>query len=162
MNPYFLLAFASLCWSGNHIIGRAIAGHVPPIGISTVRWLIPALILYPIARPHIRREWPLINRCLTGHRNRPWFRGKVAGRLCCWLIHVLNLEAEIAAAEERHGVNFETDAANPMFERLTHPSDETYIAAGFPGIMSGATRTPVRAAPRLGAHTDEILAASGA
>ena len=59
-NPYLLLAFASLCWSGNHIIGRAIAGHVPPIGISTVRWLIPALVLWPIARPHLRRDWLLI------------------------------------------------------------------------------------------------------
>src|ERR1035437_7991425 len=59
-NPYVLLAFASLCWSGNHIIGRAIAGHVPPIGISTVRWLIPALVLWPIARPHLRRDWRLI------------------------------------------------------------------------------------------------------
>lgn len=59
-NPYVLLAFASLFWSGNHIIGRAIAGHVPPIGISTVRWLIPALVLWPIARPYLRRDWPLI------------------------------------------------------------------------------------------------------
>jgi drug/metabolite transporter (DMT)-like permease len=57
-NPYVLLAFASLCWSGNHIIGRAIAGHVPPLGISTVRWAIPALVLWPIARSHLRRDWP--------------------------------------------------------------------------------------------------------
>jgi drug/metabolite transporter (DMT)-like permease len=59
-NPYLLLAFASLCWSGNHIIGRAIAGHVPPIGISTVRWAIPALVLWPIARSHLRRDRPEI------------------------------------------------------------------------------------------------------
>lgn len=130
------------------------------------------------------------------------------------LIHVLKLEAEIAAAEQRHGVNFEADegarfnhrqelfalvqqrigashfenlaeafdhhavcwgeyqtvrealqkdfrlsAANPMFESIAHPSGETYIAAGFPGIMAGTARTPVRPAPRLGTHTDEILAA---
>jgi hypothetical protein len=36
-NRYALLAFASLCWSGNHMVGRAIAGHVPPIGISMLR-----------------------------------------------------------------------------------------------------------------------------
>jgi hypothetical protein len=30
-NPYFVLAFAALCWSGNHIVGRAIAGHFPPL-----------------------------------------------------------------------------------------------------------------------------------
>jgi 2-methylfumaryl-CoA isomerase len=49
-------------------------------------------------------------------------------------------------------------SANPMFERLSHPSGETYLAAGFPGIFSGLDRSPVRAAPRLGAHTDDILA----
>ena len=27
-NAYLLLAFASLCWSGNHILGRAIEGKV--------------------------------------------------------------------------------------------------------------------------------------
>ena len=64
-NPYVLLAFASLCWSGNHIIGRAIAGHVPPIGISTVRWAIPALVLWPIARSHLRRDWPKIKPVCT-------------------------------------------------------------------------------------------------
>jgi len=49
-NPYLLLALASLFWSGNHILGRAIGGHVPPIGISTMHWLIPALTLWPFAR----------------------------------------------------------------------------------------------------------------
>ena len=44
-HAWLLLAFASLCWSGNHILGRAIEGKVPPIGISAVRWLIPALVL---------------------------------------------------------------------------------------------------------------------
>jgi drug/metabolite transporter (DMT)-like permease len=59
-NPYLLLAFAGLCWSGNHLLGRAIEGHVPPLGISTVRWLIPALVLWPVARPHLQRDWPAI------------------------------------------------------------------------------------------------------
>ncbi|HZP79546.1 MAG TPA: DMT family transporter [Pseudolabrys sp.] len=59
-NPYLLLAFASLCWSGNHVIGRAIGGHVPPLGLSTVRWLIPAFVLWPFAREHLRRDWPEI------------------------------------------------------------------------------------------------------
>ena len=52
-NPYLLLALASLFWSGNHILGRAIAGHVPPIGISTLRWLIPALLLWPVCTENL-------------------------------------------------------------------------------------------------------------
>ena len=59
-NPYLLLALASLCWSGNHIMGRAIAGHVPPLAISTLRWLFAAAILWPFVRPHLARDWPLI------------------------------------------------------------------------------------------------------
>src|SRR5262245_12385956 len=59
-NPYLLLALASLFWSGNHIIGRAIGGHVPPIGISTVRWLVPALVLWLLARRHLEHDWPSV------------------------------------------------------------------------------------------------------
>src|SRR5689334_25034064 len=59
---YLQLALASLFWSGNHIIGRAIGGHVPPVAISFVRWLIPIALLWPIARPHLKREWPSIRR----------------------------------------------------------------------------------------------------
>jgi 2-methylfumaryl-CoA isomerase len=47
---------------------------------------------------------------------------------------------------------------NPMFERISHPSGETYIAAGYPGSFVNIDRSPVRPAPRLGADTDEILA----
>jgi drug/metabolite transporter (DMT)-like permease len=59
-NAYLLLAFADLCWSGNHLIGRAVTGHVPPIGLSTVRWVLPALVLWPLARRHMQRDWPII------------------------------------------------------------------------------------------------------
>jgi drug/metabolite transporter (DMT)-like permease len=59
-NPYLLLALAALFWSGNHIVGRAIHGEVPPIGISTLRWLFPAIALWFLARGHITRDWPAI------------------------------------------------------------------------------------------------------
>lgn len=59
-NPYFLLAMAGLCWSGNHIVGRAVAGHVPPFSLSTARWLIPAIALWPFAEGYLRRDWPLV------------------------------------------------------------------------------------------------------
>jgi drug/metabolite transporter (DMT)-like permease len=59
---YLLLAFASLFWSGNHIVGRAVGGHVPPVAISFLRWLIPLALLWLIARPHLKREWRVIRR----------------------------------------------------------------------------------------------------
>src|SRR5277367_4438716 len=61
-NPYLLLALASLFWSGNHIIGRAVTGLVPPFAIATMRWLIGAIVLWPIAREHVVRDWPVIRR----------------------------------------------------------------------------------------------------
>jgi drug/metabolite transporter (DMT)-like permease len=57
-----VLALASLCWSGNHLMGRAIAGHVPPLTITTLRWLLAALVLFPFIRQHLVRDWPLIRR----------------------------------------------------------------------------------------------------
>ncbi len=61
-NPYLLLALASLFWSGNHVVGRALTDHVPPFTLSTLRWLIGAILLWPIARPRLARDGPLIRR----------------------------------------------------------------------------------------------------
>src|ERR1051325_5573100 len=59
-NAYLVLALASLCWSGNHLMGRAIAGHVPPLTISTLRWLLAAALVYPFVRRQLAADWPLI------------------------------------------------------------------------------------------------------
>jgi len=47
--------------------------------------------------------------------------------------------------------------ANPLFERVTHPSATPYLTPGASASHAGATRESVPAAPLLGAHTDEIL-----
>jgi drug/metabolite transporter (DMT)-like permease len=60
--PYLLLAAASLFWSGNHIVGRAVAGYVPPYTLSTLRWMVGAVILWPIVHRHVMRDLPLIRR----------------------------------------------------------------------------------------------------
>ncbi len=59
-NPYVLLALAGLLWSGNHIAGRAVAGHVPPLFLSALRWAIGAAVIYPFARPHLANDWRAI------------------------------------------------------------------------------------------------------
>jgi drug/metabolite transporter (DMT)-like permease len=35
---------------------------VPPFGISMARWLVGAIVLWPFARRHVRRDWPVIRR----------------------------------------------------------------------------------------------------
>lgn len=62
LNPWVMLALAGLFWSGNHIAARAGAGHVPPVALGSLRWLLAALIMWPFVSEHVRRDWPLIKR----------------------------------------------------------------------------------------------------
>jgi 2-methylfumaryl-CoA isomerase len=48
--------------------------------------------------------------------------------------------------------------ANPMFEEIEHPGVGTYMAPRSPLDFSEDGRLPVRRAPLLGEHTEEILA----
>lgn len=60
---YLLLLVTAWCWAGNHVTGRWMAADVPPVppgGLSTVRWLLAALILLPFAWRHIQTDWPQI------------------------------------------------------------------------------------------------------
>jgi drug/metabolite transporter (DMT)-like permease len=59
-NPYLLLALASLFWSGNHIVGRALTGYLPPFTLATLRWLIATVVLWPIGHAQLMRDAPLI------------------------------------------------------------------------------------------------------
>jgi len=56
-NAYFLVTVSAACWAGNHAIGRAIAGHVPPASLTVLRWIGALAILLPIALPHLRGDW---------------------------------------------------------------------------------------------------------
>src|ERR1035438_1773437 len=55
--PYLLLALTSLFWAGNTVIGRFIAGHVPPVTLAFIRWGGAFLILLPFALPHLASDW---------------------------------------------------------------------------------------------------------
>ena len=48
--------------------------------------------------------------------------------------------------------------ANPMFEEVEHPGVGSYLMPGSPLDFSGAERMPVERAPKLGEHTEEVLA----
>jgi 2-methylfumaryl-CoA isomerase len=48
--------------------------------------------------------------------------------------------------------------ANPMFEEIDQTGVGRYLAPRSPLDFSGLGRLPVRPAPRLGEHTEEILA----
>ena len=58
--PYLLLSLTSLFWAGNIVLARFVAGHVPPMTLSCVRWIGAFLMLWPFARPHLKRDWPAL------------------------------------------------------------------------------------------------------
>src|SRR6266850_1737428 len=58
--PYLLLSLTSLFWAGNIVLGRYVAGHVPPLTLSCVRWIGAFLILLPFAWRHLGRDWPVL------------------------------------------------------------------------------------------------------
>ena len=47
---------------------------------------------------------------------------------------------------------------NPIFSEIAHPSGHRYLTPGSAASFSGATRGTPQPAPRLGQHTDEVLA----
>jgi drug/metabolite transporter (DMT)-like permease len=57
-----LLTGATLAWAGNHVVARAIAGHVPPASLNAVRWLIVALLVCIFSHRHIARDWKALSR----------------------------------------------------------------------------------------------------
>jgi drug/metabolite transporter (DMT)-like permease len=60
--PRVLLICAVLFWAGNFVVGRAISGNVPPIALAFWRWAGGSLLALMIARPHLRRDWPVLKR----------------------------------------------------------------------------------------------------
>ena len=62
--PYLLLSLTSLFWAINIVLGRFIAGQLPPVVLSQIRWSGAGLIVLPLAWPHLRRDWPAIRGSL--------------------------------------------------------------------------------------------------
>lgn len=59
-NAYLMLTLTPMFWAGNFIMGRYVAGHVPPFALGNMRWVTATLLLLPFAWPHLRRDWPVV------------------------------------------------------------------------------------------------------
>jgi drug/metabolite transporter (DMT)-like permease len=60
--PYLLLSLTSLFWAGNVVVGRFIAGQIPPTTLSFLRWTGAFLIVLPFAWNQLVKDWPAIRR----------------------------------------------------------------------------------------------------
>ena len=61
-SPYLLLTLTSLFWSLNWVIGKAIVGHVSPLTLTFIRWVVAAVAILAFAWPPVRSHWPAIKR----------------------------------------------------------------------------------------------------
>jgi len=68
LNPRLalLMTLPPLLWAGNAVIGRLLAGQVPPLTLNLMRWVLTALFLLPLAwralQPlsRITARWPYL------------------------------------------------------------------------------------------------------
>ena len=59
-NAYLLLILTMIFWAGNSVVARGIYQTVPPMALGWLRWTIAAILILPVAWPHLRRDWPVI------------------------------------------------------------------------------------------------------
>ena len=55
-----LLVLANLFWAANIVLGRGVAGVVPPIALAYWRWTGAFLIAVGFAWPHLKRDAPIL------------------------------------------------------------------------------------------------------
>jgi len=61
-NAWLLLSCTATFWAGNAIIGRAVAGLVPPATLSFWRWTGAFCIVLGFAWERLRADWPVVRR----------------------------------------------------------------------------------------------------
>jgi drug/metabolite transporter (DMT)-like permease len=55
-NAWLLLTCTALFWAGNAVVGRAVAGAVPPVTLAFWRWTGAFVFVLGFAWPHLRRD----------------------------------------------------------------------------------------------------------
>jgi drug/metabolite transporter (DMT)-like permease len=60
--PYLLLSLMALFWAFNIVLGRLVAGHVPPMAMSFVRWAGAFLLVLPFTWRQLAQDWPQIRK----------------------------------------------------------------------------------------------------
>lgn len=61
-SAWTLLILANLFWAGNIVLGRGVAGIVPPIALAYWRWTGAFLVAIGFAWPYLKRDAPVLLR----------------------------------------------------------------------------------------------------
>lgn len=57
---YLVLIVAALCWGGNAVAGKLAVGHVSPMVLTFLRWVLAVSIIVAISLPQLKRDWPVV------------------------------------------------------------------------------------------------------
>jgi len=62
LQAYIILCITTLIWGGNSVAGKLAVGHVSPMMLTSMRWVIACSVLLAFAAPQVRRDWPVIRK----------------------------------------------------------------------------------------------------
>ena len=62
LQAYIILCITTLIWGGNTVAGKMAVGHVSPMMLTGLRWVIACTVLLIFAAPQVRRDFPVIRR----------------------------------------------------------------------------------------------------
>lgn len=57
-----LAILATIIWSGNFIVARAVINDIPPVTLAFFRWFTACILLLPIAWKHIKPSWQVVKQ----------------------------------------------------------------------------------------------------
>lgn len=57
---YLFLLSTMLLWGGNSVAGKLAVGHVSPMMLVFLRWVMAVLILLPVGWRTLREDWPVV------------------------------------------------------------------------------------------------------
>jgi drug/metabolite transporter (DMT)-like permease len=61
-----LLTLTCLFWAGNTIAGRLAVDQITPLMLTSLRWVLVILVLWPIYGGQVRQHWPKVRGRLLG------------------------------------------------------------------------------------------------
>ncbi len=61
---YLVLTIAALCWGGNAVAGKLAVGHISPMVLTFLRWVVAVTIIVAISLPQLAKDWPVVRKRL--------------------------------------------------------------------------------------------------
>ena len=62
LQAYVILCITTLLWGGNSVAGKLAVGHVSPMMLTSLRWVVAALVILVFTAPQVKRDWPKIRK----------------------------------------------------------------------------------------------------